>query len=81
MGLSNDDTPPKGLRRGRIPSGKHDWTMCGYHDDTLADHEERLRRIERIHWKQAGITGILSLLGGLIGALTTAYLTYKGLKP
>jgi uncharacterized membrane protein YfcA len=55
--------------------------MCGYHDDTLADHEERLRRIERIHWKQAGITGILSLLGGLIGALTTAYLTYKGLKP
>lgn len=44
-------------------------TVLGLHTDSLADHENRIRTLEKAKWRIAGAAGA-------IGAVTTAVVSY-----
>jgi hypothetical protein len=51
------------------PSGEFPYAHCHYHSKALEDHEDRLRRLERVHWKIAGAAALASGAMAFFGSL------------
>ena len=45
------------------------YAHCQYHARAIDDHEERLRRLERVYWKIAGAAALAAFLGGVAARL------------